>query len=196
MRNLMVVTSAAALVAAIGSGPADAGATHEGKYVYAVKYICGSVLPRVGADIPDAYYEAVVPGWYSTVINHHNPNEKTIAMEYEANTTHGEPNATYAPPTGSEDQWHSNVAFEIDCRDLYNPDHYDHASPDRFVKGIYYIYSTYPIDVIAVYTAAPWVLGTDGTAGGWTPGVSSLQVLPIAGRLIGGKNGYVREERY
>jgi len=135
--------------------------------VYSAKFLCGPALGK----------EGVQPGSYSTAINIHNPNNGTVTLYKKAVIAKREDE-----PRGKISDFHrvilqADEAIEVDCIDiisLLGPEQeVELTAPSqqtqtilqttavspvssliRFIKGFVIIYSTAPLDVVAVYTAS------------------------------------------
>ena len=135
--------------------------------VYSAKFLCGPALGK----------EGVQPGSYSTAINIHNPNNGPVYLYKKAVIAKREDE-----PRGKISDFHrvilqADEAIEVDCIDiisLLGPEQeVELTAPSqqtqtilqttavspvssliRFIKGFVIIYSTAPLDVVAVYTAS------------------------------------------
>jgi len=135
--------------------------------VYSAKFLCGPALGK----------EGVQPGSYSTAINIHNPNNGPVYLYKKAVIAKREDE-----PRGKISDFRrvilqADEAIEVDCIDiisLLGPEQeVELTAPSqqtqtilqttavspvssliRFIKGFVVIYSTAPLDVVAVYTAS------------------------------------------
>ena len=135
--------------------------------VYSAKFLCGPALGK----------EGVQPGSYSTAINIHNPNNGTVYLYKKAVIAKREDE-----PRGKISDFHrvilqADEAIEVDCIDIISllghEQEVELTAPSqqtqtilqttavspvssliRFIKGFVVIYSTAPLDVVAVYTAS------------------------------------------
>lgn len=112
-------------------------------FQYAVKVVLGKSEGQV-----------VAPGDYWTAVNVHNPHNRTIILRKKIAIAlpheKGGPITRWFEASLKPDQ-----ALEIDRDDIFR--HADGVgTPDiqRFLKGFVVIQSYYPLDVVAVYTAA------------------------------------------
>ena len=150
------------LLAAAASGwPSDAFAQRpEPHYQYAVKFVCGQSSP------PDPTL-IVVPGQYLTAINIHNPANEIV--EYRFKTAQAQfasndgPISPFIYATTGPDG-----AQVFVCRRIVA-----NMPPGPLHDGFFVIESRLPLDVTAVYTAAPV-----------NAGVSSIHVDKIAARRV------------
>lgn len=137
------------------------------KDVYAVKFLCGSFLPKLSDD----FEFPVKPGNYFTAINVHNPNstsiffQKKAVMLYRADDP-PKPEQPMPPgklfPASLKSDW----GLEIDCTDIRRQ-LLDGMAPGAptFIKGWVVIEVTgmsnqmepRPLDVTAVYTSHGWL---------------------------------------
>ena len=135
--------------------------------VYSAKFLCGPALGK----------EGVQPGSYSTAINIHNPNNGPVYLYKKAVLAKREDE-----PRGKISDFHrvilqADEAIEVDCIDIISllgtEQEVELTTPSqqtqtilqttavspvssliRFIKGFVVIYSTAPLDVVAVYTAS------------------------------------------
>jgi hypothetical protein len=131
MRSLIAVLIIAFAVAAV---PVCA---QEPAFQYVVKFVCGKGDGRV-----------VAPGTYFTAINVHNPNREGFGFRKKFAV------ALPEQRVGPISKWIDaklgpDEAFEIDCPDIIR--YFDQPS---FLKGFAVIRTTFPLDIVAVYTAA------------------------------------------
>jgi hypothetical protein len=144
------------------------------KDVYAVKFLCGSILPPSTSPNPTngAPEGPVKPGNYLTAINVHNPNGNTIAflkkavLLYQADKL-TEPEMPMPPSQLREAVLKPDWGLEIDCADIRNVLLKGSAPPAHiFIKGWVVIevkgYQAHqvdplPLDVTAVYTSHGYV---------------------------------------
>jgi hypothetical protein len=127
------------------------------RYQYAVKFICMSDVPGTSQQS-----SGLLPGNYSTSVNIHNPNREVNKLR-----------SKLAFPGGIskwlEDGLKDDQVKQISCANVKKYDlHLIHG-----FEGFLVIESTYELDVVAVYTAAP--LGE---------GVSSIDVERVPARRI------------
>jgi len=139
----------------------------ENLIVYSAKFLCGPALGK----------EGVQPGSYSTAINIHNPNNGTVTLYKKAVIAKREDE-----PRGKISDFHrvtlqADEAIEVDSIDIISllvpEQEVELTAPSqqtttilqttavspvssliRFIKGFVVIYSTAPLDVVAVYTAS------------------------------------------
>lgn len=135
--------------------------------VYSAKFLCGPALGK----------EGVQPGSYSTAINIHNPNNGPVYLYKKAVIAKREDE-----PRGKISDFHrvilqADEAIEVDSIDIISllvpEQEVELTAPSqqtqtilqttavspvssliRFIKGFVVIYSTAPLDVVAVYTAS------------------------------------------
>ncbi len=110
---------------------------------YAVKYVCGHRMlldPRNPLDT----LATVIPGWYGTVVNVHNPSPDSVRL-----SVHVVPDG--ANPLATSTLWLlRDRALELDCAYIYKA---FERSPRYMFKGFVIIRDTADVDVTAVYTA-------------------------------------------
>jgi hypothetical protein len=139
------------------------------RYVYAAKFLCGQLAStKTGGPVE--------PGSYSTAINVHNPHGVRVAIRKKAILLYDASKPEDAlerptPPVHGEcptiKELGPDYGLEIDCPDIRNvllatsPNQPGPQAP-TFIKGWVVIetLADMPLDVVAVYTAAP--LGTTG----------------------------------
>lgn len=146
------------------------------KDVYAVKFLCGSILPPSSSTHPTngAPERPVKPGNYLTAINVHNPNRTSISfwkkavLLYRADRPPEKPEMPMPPyplrEVGLEEDW----GLEIDCEDIRRvllkeePSLPPAPPAPTFIKGWVVIEvnggqahqtAPLPLDVTAVYTS-------------------------------------------
>jgi hypothetical protein len=141
------------------------------KDVYAVKFLCGSLLPNATTPPQDGVEWPVKPGNYLTAINVHNPNPASVAFKKKAVLLyrfgqHFEPEQPMPPgklvDAALKDDW----GLEIDCADIRSKLLGGAVPPPTFIKGWVIIEVTgaqynlepRPLDVTAVYTSHGWNL--------------------------------------
>jgi len=140
------------------------------KDVYAVKFLCGSFLPKPPTPPVDGVEWPVKPGNYFTAINVHNPNSTLISFQKKAVLLYRAdkpPKPEEPMPPGKlfqaslRDDW----GLEIDCTDIRNQLLSGTApGAPTFIKGWVVIEVTAaknqmeprPLDVTAVYTSHGW----------------------------------------
>jgi hypothetical protein len=146
------------------------------KDVYAVKFLCGSLLPKLSPSArPDNTEWPVKPGNYLTAINVHNPNgslinfRKKAVLIYRADKPPG-PEEPRPPGKLLEASLRDDWGLEIDCADIRNKLLSDMAPPAPwFIKGWVIIEvptaqgqkEPNPLDVTAVYTSHGWDTSTN-----------------------------------
>jgi hypothetical protein len=120
-------------------GPPAPGAVPGPMLEYAVKVVCGRqpmnpVMP-------------VAQGVYYTAVNVHNPGAPQKFKRKVAVALPGKvgPVSTFLWTGLANDQ-----AIEFDCGEISKQSHMD-----GFLKGFLVIQSSFPLDIVAVYTAAP-----------------------------------------
>jgi len=140
-----------------------------GKDVYAVKFLCGSLLPKPSIPPQDGVEWPVKPGNYFTAINVHNPNGSLISFRKKAVLMYraDKPPAPEQPmPPGDlvSAELSPDYGLEIDCADIRNRLLHGAAQAPIFVKGWVVIEVTgnavdpdpLQLDVTAVYTSHGW----------------------------------------
>ena len=140
------------------------------KDVYAVKFLCGSFLPKSPTPPVDGVEWPVKPGNYFTAINVHNPNwgsisfQKKAVMLYRADKP-PKPEEPMPPGKLFEASVREDWGLEIDCSDIRNVLLSGTApGAPSFIKGwvVIEVMGTpknpepRPIDVTAVYTSHGW----------------------------------------
>lgn len=138
------------------------------KDVYAVKFLCGSFLPK--QQFPAEEEWPVKPGNYLTAINVHNPNPTSITFQKKAVLLYRadqppKPEEPMPPGKLFEASLKDDWGLEIDCSDIRNKLLKGTAPvAHTFIKGWVVIEVTgapeRPIDVTAVYTSHGWDLST------------------------------------
>jgi hypothetical protein len=115
-----------------------------GGFVYAVKFICGTITPR-DQNAP------VLPGNYETAINVLNPGDRDVEIHKRAIVTLRQ--GADRGPVGDEqpDTLLSNNGFELDCVDVRQLLQGHQIGP--FIKGFVVIRSPAILSVVAVYTS-------------------------------------------
>jgi hypothetical protein len=138
------------------------------KDVYAVKFLCGSFLPKVTSP-PDGAEYPVKPGNYLTAINVHNPNPtfvgfmKKAVLLYRADG-HFEFEQPMPPGKLNDASLKEDWGMEIDCPDIRARLLGGAVPAPTFIKGwviievagAAYNIDPRPLDVTAVYTAHGW----------------------------------------
>jgi hypothetical protein len=141
------------------------------KDVYAVKFLCGSFLPKLPADEMEW---PVKPGNYFTAINVHNPNFGSISFQKKAVLLYraDKPTRPEEPmPPGKlfDARLKEDWGLEIDCNDIRRQLLSGTApGAPTFITGWVVIEVTgtpnhldpRPIDVTGVYTSHGWDLST------------------------------------
>lgn len=127
--NVLVVLFCAAFSMA-GYGQA------QGRFEYAVKFVCGKSAGTV-----------VAPGIYYTAINVHNPNKEGIVFRKKVavalpSEKPGPVSKLFEAKLGPDE------AFEIDCPDILR-----HAESRGFLKGFVVLETDAELDAVAVYTS-------------------------------------------
>jgi len=141
--------------------------------VYAVKFLCGSFLPKTPTPIPDGVEGPVKPGNYLTAINVHNPNRDTVGFRKKAVMLYRadkppEPEQPMQPGAMRDASLRDDWGLEIDCADIRSKLLGDIApAAPTFIKGWVIIEiggatkeEPRPLDVTAVYTSHGWDLST------------------------------------
>ena len=161
------------------------------KDVYAVKFLCGSFLPKPPTPPVNGVEWPVKPGNYFTAINVHNPNGGSISFKKKAVLLYRAdkpPNPEQLMPPGNliSIEVPPDWGFEIDCADIRNKLLSGKApGAPTFIKGwvVIEVMGTpnqpdpRPIDVTAVYTSHGWNQSTKApTYVGFAEDVE--QVLP------------------
>jgi hypothetical protein len=144
------------------------------KDVYAVKFLCGSFLPKSPTPPVDGLAWPVKPGNYFTAINVHNPNsvvmsfQKKAVLLYRADKP-GNPEEPMPPGKLFDASLRDDWGLEIDCSDIRNKLLSGTApGAPTFITGWVVIEVTgspnrpepRPLDVTAVYTSHGWDLST------------------------------------
>lgn len=139
--------AAAAILALIPFSSDRAAAQSGGRYEYAVKFVCGN---NIAAPISPA----AAVGAYFTAINVHNPGSEAVAFVHKvALAERGRPGrhtALIAPFRLAYDE-----ATDVDCQLIAREMASGGIPPPPFYTGFFVIQATSPLDVVAVYTAAP-----------------------------------------
>jgi hypothetical protein len=161
-----------------------------GKDVYAVKFLCGSVQPKVTSPPTGGAAEGPVePGDYSTAINVHNPSPTYVAFRKKALLLYradrpSEPEQPMPPGKPVDAALKEDWGLEIDCSDIRNKLLGGAPPAPTFIKGWVVIEVTgmqdrpepRPIDVTAVYTSHGWNLSTKPPAPvGFAEAVEAVQ---------------------
>jgi hypothetical protein len=140
------------------------------KDVYAVKFLCGSFLPKSPTPPVDGVEWPVKPGNYFTAINVHNPNRGSISFQKKAVMLYRadkppKPEEPMPPGKLFEASLKEDWGLEIDCSDIRNKLLSGTApGAPTFIKGWVVIevmgtpnhLEPRPIDVTAVYTSHGW----------------------------------------
>jgi hypothetical protein len=177
MKKTLIPRPALALVLLAWLVPAVAGAQGNpnqtgsqaaslAKFQYSAKFVCG---------VNDQDPRRVVPGWYATAVNVHNPTNKQISFRKKIALTY--PPAEQRPGKVSQyivDNLGPDEALAVDCEEI--PIEFFGAAAGPYVKGYLVIESKTSLDVTAVYTA-----GTLGDAAG-IPSVRSIDVERVPER--------------
>ena len=143
------------------------------KDVYAVKFLCGSLLPNATTPPPDGVEGPVKPGNYLTAVNVHNPNPTNVAFQKKAvllyrSGQHSETEQPMPPGKLVDAALKEDWGLEIDCSDIRSKLLGGAAPAPAFIKGWVIIEVTgaqynvepRPLDVTAVYTSHGWNLRT------------------------------------
>lgn len=137
---------AASLVAA-----APASAQSGGRNEYAVKFVCG-------VNARTAPSPAAALGAYFTAINVHNPGNEAVAFVHKVALAEpgrpGRHTSIVAPFRLAYDE-----ATDVDCQQIARELAAGGITPGPFFTGFFVIQATTPLDVVAVYTAAPAAAG-------------------------------------
>jgi hypothetical protein len=146
-RRSAFAAAGAMLALALGAGTANG---QPASYEYVVKYVCGIPAPTAAVPKPP-----VARGHYHTAINVQNLTSDA-ELSFRKMFVVALPGEKQG---GFISQWHTaklkiREAFEIDCPDILDKVHAPNTPVPTFAKGFVYIVSTYPLEVIAVYTAA------------------------------------------
>jgi hypothetical protein len=143
------------------------------KDVYAVKFLCGSFLPKVPIPPTDGVEWPVKPGNYFTAINVHNPNTGSLSFKKKAVLLYraDKPGEMEQPMPPAElisvPPLKGDWGFEIDCNDIRNKLLGGAVPASTFIQGWVVIevpgnqlHQTDPpwLDVTAIYTAHGWNL--------------------------------------
>ena len=140
------------------------------KDVYAVKFLCGSFLPKPSTPPAGGVEWPVKPGNYFTAINVHNPNPTSISFKKKAVLLYRadkppKPEEPMPPGKLFEAALKEDWGLEIDCADIRSQ-LLSGAAPGAptFIKGWVVIEVTgtpnqmepRPLDVTVVYTSHGW----------------------------------------
>ena len=139
------------------------------KFQYVAKFVCGPNSQSI---------QRVLPGWYATAINIHNPDKKNVTFRKKIAFTF--PPAEQRPGRVSEflvDMLKPDEALEVDCGEIPNEFFPNNPPPTPYVKGFLVVQSPRSLDVTAVYTA-----GTLGDPAVGLPMVRSIDVEQIEER--------------
>jgi hypothetical protein len=120
------------------------------RFQYAAKFICG----RNDQDV-----HRVLPGFYATAVNIHNPSAKNVTFRKKIALTY--PPAAQIAGEVSGFIYHEikgDEALAVDCEEI--PTEFFGGPVAPYVKGYLVIESDRSIDVTAVYTASPMTPGT------------------------------------
>jgi hypothetical protein len=162
--------------------------------VYAVKFLCGSFLPKSLTPPTDGFEWPVKPGNYLTAINVHNPNSVSLSFQKKAVLLYradkpSNPEEPMPPGRWFEAALKDDWGFEIDCNDIRNK-LLGGAAPGAptfitgwvviEVKGTANRLEPRPLDVTAVYTSHGW----DVKAGPPTYVGFAEDVVPIQPKRI------------
>ena len=146
MQKVRAVIAAAAILALPLSGADRAVAQSGGRNEYAVKFVCGTNGRPLSP--------AAAVGSYFTAINVHNPgNEAVVFVHKVALAEPGRPGrhtSIVAPFRLAYDE-----ATDVDCEQIARELAAGGITPGPFFTGFFVIQATTPLDVVAVYTAAP-----------------------------------------
>jgi hypothetical protein len=113
---------------------------------YAAKFVCGEQESRKGSYAPP---QLLAAGRYYTVINVHNPSDKTVTLRYKVATVL--PNGQPGPISRFFDtKLGPDQALFIDCSQITAL----LKTQDKLVEGFVVVESETDLDVVAVYTAA------------------------------------------
>jgi hypothetical protein len=128
-----------------------------GQFVYAVKFLCGTI-PHNPADPQEALPGfPLAPGTYRTAINIHNPNTVRVQFTKLALITNpqGKPRGKVGKAVA--ETLRVEQGLEVDCENIYE---LLASSPTAapFIKGFVVIKSRRQLDVTAVYTMKNIVL--------------------------------------
>lgn len=142
------------------------------KDVYAVKFLCGSLLPTATTPPPQDSEWPVKPGNYLTAINVHNPNPTNVAFQKKAvllyrSGQHSEPEQPMPPGKLVDAALKEDWGLEIECVDIRNKLLGGAVPAPTFITGWVIIEVTgaqsnvepRPLDVTAVYTSHGWNMG-------------------------------------
>jgi hypothetical protein len=137
---------------------------------YAVKFLCGSFLPKSATPAPDGGEWPVKPGNYFTAINVHNPNRDSISFQKKAVLLYradkpANPEEPMPPGRLLDASLKEDWGLEIDCSDIRDK-LLAGTGPGAptFITGWVIIevsgtpnhLEPRPIDVTAVYTSHGW----------------------------------------
>lgn len=147
-RTKMLRKASAALIILATSlaAAAPANAQSGGRNEYAVKFVCGNNGNPLDA--------AAAIGAYFTAINVHNPGNEAVAFVHKvALAEPGRPGRHTS--IVSQFRLAYDEATEVDCLQILRELVAGGITPGRFYTGFFVIQATTPLDVVAVYTAAP-----------------------------------------
>lgn len=146
MRPNIVIRAAAALLA-LPLAATPAAAQSGGRNEYAVKFVCGT-------NARPAASPAAALGSYFTAINVHNPGNAPVAFVHKVALAEpgraGRHTAIVAPFSLAYDE-----ATDVDCAQIAAELARGGITPGPFFTGFFVIQAVTPLDVVAVYTAAP-----------------------------------------
>ena len=120
------------------------------RYTYAVKFVCGF------ADGDSSDFQPVAPGVYYTAANVYNPSKRDAFVDADVYFTF--PSAGGGSDNGdSRNRLDAKTAVAFDCEDLFDEFDQNNGSngdgfEEFFIEGVVYIWSTKPLDIMAVYT--------------------------------------------
>jgi len=166
-RSLMLAVAFVALAALVQ--PSAQGQVRPPMDVYAVKFLCGSFLPKPPKPATDGVEGPVKPGNYLTAINVHNPNRigisfrKKAVLLYRADKP-GQPETPMPPGHLLGAELPPDYGLEIDCTDIRTRLLGNSTAAPTFIKGWVVIEmgsdatgaAPPPLDVTAVYTSHGW----------------------------------------
>lgn len=135
--------------------------------VYAVKFVCGSFLPKPSKNPTDGVEWPVKPGNYLTAINLHNPNRRSISFRKKALLLYRadkppKPEEPMPPGKLIGAELKPDWGFEIDCPDIRQALLAGGVPAPTFIKGFVVLEvvgagaDPLQLDVTAVYTSHGW----------------------------------------
>ncbi len=161
MKKALIWVLALGLIGGLSVTIARSGGKEgESVFQYAAKFVCGRD--------PQGAFLRVIPGFYSTAIAIHNPNNKSVDLRKKAALTF--------PPSGQrpgrvsvfqDDTLDADEALQVDCQEIFGREggkedflesqFFPGRGPEEgfppYIQGFVIIESKSSLDVSAVYTA-------------------------------------------